>query len=137
MPSIKIGAYEASIMLLLMIILAALGVAVTVAWFLFATRSRPLVVEEPLSITEYPSIIHTRPGENKTLDITLMNSAYISYEVTLFFALNESAYQESYITFSNLTYTIKPGSNNLTAWLFVQKNAPPAFLELTVDFYRQ
>lgn len=118
-----------------MIIIA--GSVVTVAWYLFAIESTTLIVEEPLSITEYPSTIHTHPGENKTLDITIMNSANTNYVVTLFFTLNESAYQGSYITFSNLTYNIIPGSNNIAAWLFVRSGAPPTFLELTVDFYRQ
>jgi len=135
MPSIKVGAYQVSIMLLIMIIMA--GSVVTIAWYLFATKSISLIVEEPLSITDYPSSIHVHPGENKTLDITIMNSASINYAVTLFFMLNESAYQESYITFSNFTYNIIPGSNNVAAWLFVQSGAPPTFLELSVDFYRQ
>ena len=89
MPSIKVGAYEASIMLIIIMILVASGVTVTIGWFLFATRSKPLVVEEPLSITEYPSTIHIHPGENKTLDIAILNSAYIDYVVTLF-TFNES-----------------------------------------------
>ena len=135
MPSVRVGAYEVSILLFIIILIAAS--AVTVAWYLFATRINPLMVEEPLSITNYPSTIHTHPGENKTLDITIMNSANVNYAVTMFFTLNESAYQESYITFSNYTYDVIPGSNNVTAWLFVQSGAPPAFLELTVDFYRQ
>ena len=131
----RIGVYQVSIMLFILIVIAAS--VVTAAWYLVATRTTPLTVEEPLTITEYPGTIHTHPGENKTLDIAIMNSASVNYEVTLFFALNESSYQESYIAFSNLTYNIIPGSNNITAWLFVQRGAPPAFLQLTVDFYRQ
>jgi len=136
MPSIQVGVYQVSV-LLIMIVIAAGSVVVTAAWYLFATSSVPLVVEEPLSISDYSDTIHVHPGENKTLDIVILNSASIDYAVTLVFALNDSAYQESYVAFSNLSYNIVPGSNNLVAWLFVQSNANPAFLGLAIGFYRQ
>lgn len=128
--------YQVSI-LLIMIVVAASSIVVTAAWYLFATSSVPLIVEEPLSISDYSDTLHVRPGENKTLDIIILNSAGINYEVTLGFALNNSAYQESFVTFSNLSYDIVPGSNNITAWMFIQSGANPAFLGLTISFYRQ
>lgn len=136
LPSVQVGVYQVSI-LLIMIVIAASSIVVTAAWYLFATSSVPLIVEEPLSISDYPDTFHVHPGENKTLDVVILNSASINYEVTLVFALNDSAYQESYVSFSNLSYDIIPGSNNITAWLFIQSGANPAFLGLTISFYRQ
>lgn len=136
MPSIQVGVYQVSI-LLIIILVAAGSVVATAAWYLFATSSVPLVVEEPLSISDYSDAIHVHPGENRTLDIVVLNSASINYAVTLVFSLNNSVYQESYVTFSNLSYNIVPGSNNIVAWLFVQSSAQPAFLDLSISFYRQ
>ena len=136
MPNIQVGVYQVSV-LLIMIVIAAGSIVVTAAWYLFARSSVPLVVEEPLSISSYPDTIHVHPGENKTLDVVILNSASINYAVALVFSLNDSVYQESYVTFSNLSYNIVPGSNNIVAWLFVQSGAQPAFLGLDINFYRQ
>jgi hypothetical protein len=136
MPSIQVGVYQISVLLILMIIIAA-GVVATAAWYLFATNSVPLIVEEPLSITNYPNSTHLHPGENQTLDVTILNSASVDYLVTLAFALNDSAYQESYVTFSTLSYTILPGENTVTAWLFVDRSAHPAALNVSIGFYRE
>ena len=76
------------------------------------------------------------PGENRTLAISILNSATVNYEVALVLSLNETTYQESYVTFSNSTYSVVPGPNNVTAWMFVQSGAHPAWLELIIDFYR-
>ncbi|UCH31830.1 MAG: hypothetical protein JSV05_10195 [Candidatus Bathyarchaeota archaeon] len=95
-----------------------------------------MVVEEPLSISDYPSAIHVHPGENQTLVVSILNSAPVNYVVALIFSLNETTYQESYVTFSNSTYILVPGLNNVTAWMFVQSGAHPAWLELIIDFYR-
>jgi len=118
-------------------VIAAGSVVTAATWYLFATRRVPLIVEEPLLVSDYSDAIHVHPGENKTLDIIILNSANINYAVTLVFALNDSAYHESYVTFSNFSYNIVPGSNNVSAWLFVQKSANPTFLGLSIDFYRQ
>ena len=45
-------------------------------------------------------------------------------------------YQESYVTFSNETYTVVPELSNATAWMTVAPNAPPAQLELTITLSR-
>ena len=136
MPSLQVGVYQISVILILMIIIAA-GSVVTAAWYLFASSSVPLIVEEPLSISDYSNVIHVHPGENKTLDVTILNSATIDYTVTLVFALNDSAYQEAYVTFSNLSYNIVSGSNAIVAWLFVERGAHPASLNVSISFYRE
>jgi hypothetical protein len=95
------------------------------------------VVEEPLSITSFPSAISTHPGENITLEIVIENSANIYYSVILGFSVNDTVYQQTYMEFSNTTYTVGPGSNNITAWCAVAKKAPPVQLSLTIEFHRE
>ncbi|UCD96681.1 MAG: hypothetical protein JSV35_01110 [Candidatus Bathyarchaeota archaeon] len=136
MTSIQVGVYQISVLLILLIIIAA-GTLATTAWYLFATNSVPLYVEEPLSITNYPNSIHVHPGENATLDVTILNSASVDFLVTLAFALNDSVYQETYVTFSNSSYTILPGENVISTWLFVNRSAHPALLNVSIGFYRE
>jgi len=104
---------------------------------MWATRTTTFLVEEPLTITSFPSAISTHPGENATLDITIENSANVEYLVTLNFVVNDTAYQQTYMSFSNITYTIVPGSNNVTAWWTTEKKTPPAQLSLTIEFHRE
>lgn len=123
--------------ILLLIIIAVSGPIAIAATYLWASRTMSLSVGEPLSITDCPTAIHVHPGENRTLSITIVNSATVNYSVALFFALNDTAYDESYVTFSNYTYNISPSTNNIEAWIFVDKKAPLAWLELQIDFHRE
>jgi len=104
---------------------------------MWATRTTNITIEEPLTITNYPTTVQTHPGENQTIDITIENTGTVTYTVTLTFTLNDATYQTNYVTFSNNTYTINPGTNQITAWMQTQKKAPPANLQLTTQFYRQ
>lgn len=131
---ITIGAYQIS--LLLLIVCVACPIVLSATYYLWATKTIPLSVEEPLSIVESPSTLHTHPGENQTLGVTIVNAAMVNYSVTLVFSLNNTAYQDSYVTFSNYTYTITPNTNQVTAWMVIDNRANSVFLELTVEFYR-
>lgn len=135
MHSVTIGRYQVSIVLLLIVTLTI--PIVFAATYLWATKTVSLSIDEPLSVIDSPMTIHVHPGENKTLDITISNSAHINYAVRLAFTLNDTAYQESYVTFSNYTFNITPNTNHIRAWIFVDKKAPPARLELQIDFYRE
>jgi hypothetical protein len=120
------------------LLLATCIIVPTVALtYLWASRTLPYVVDEPLSITDYPSIIRTHPGENSTLNILIENSADVDYSVTLSFAVNNTIYQQTYMQFSNLTYTITPGSNSIAAWCVTDKKAPSVQLSLTIGFHRE
>jgi hypothetical protein len=137
MHYVTVRSYQISFILLLLlaaIILGPIAIALTYMW---ATRTTTYVVEEPLSITNFPSALSTHPGENKTLNITIENNANIDYSVILNFILNDTVYQQTYVNFSNTTYTINPGSNNITAWCKTAKKAPPVQLSLTVEFHRE
>ena len=135
MRNVTIGRYQVSILLLLIITVAS--PIVFAAAYLWIERTIPFSVDEPLSITDFPTSFHVHSGENKTLDITILNSADVNYSVTLVLALNDTAYQESYVILSNYTYNITPSTNHIRAWIFVDKKAPPAWLELQIDFHRE
>jgi hypothetical protein len=123
------------VLLLAACILGPIAIAITYMW---ATRTLTYIAEEPLSITSFPSTLSTHPGENSTLNVTINNNAYINYSVTLNFILNDTAYQQTYVSFSNTTYTIHPGSNSITAWCKTAKKAPPVqALSLTAEFQRE
>ena len=126
-------------MSVLLVLVAAVVSSVVFAgtYYLWATRTTLLQVDEPLSITDCPTSIHVHPGENKTLDITIVNSATVNYSVTLVFALNDTAYEDSYVQFSNYTYNITPSTNNIGAWMVVESKAPPAWLEIIINFSRE
>ncbi len=95
--------------------------------------SIPLEVKEPLEILDYPSGFSLYPGENETFEITVQNSASVTYFVEFDFRLNDTAYQARYVIFSNYNYSIVPGTQKLTAWLTIVPTAPPANLILTID----
>lgn len=137
MPSVTIRSYQVSIVFLLLLAACILGPITLALTYMWATRNITLVIEEPLSVTNFPNVLSTHPGENKTLAITIENSASIDYSVTLDFIVNDTAYQQAYMTFSNTTYTIVPGTNNITAWCEIAKKAPPTQLSLTVQFSRE
>jgi hypothetical protein len=132
----NIGNYQVSIVLLLMIAVSS-TVAFGATYYLWTRKTIIISVEEPLTITVIPSSVHFHPGENQTLAITVQNSATANYSMSLTFALNDTDYQRSYVQFSNYTYNIVPGVNDILAWVFVAREAPAGWHELAVDFYRQ
>ena len=135
MRYVTIGTYQVSIILLVAILIAA-STAAGGAYYMWASQTMTLSVEEPLSITDFPSSLNVHPGENRTLTITVLNSATVNYSVALVFTLNNTLFQESYTTFSNYTYNVTSGANQLQAWIAVSQRAHAATLSLTVDFLR-
>jgi len=133
---VTIRRYEVSVALLLVTLLAV-SVAMVTAAYIWASKTIPFSVEEPLAVTDYPMTLSSHPGENMTLDITIANSANIDYAVILVFGLNDTVFQQSYVEFSNSTYNIVPGSNQIQGWLKVDKKASPISLELTIGFQRE
>jgi hypothetical protein len=104
--------------------------------YIFVTVKLPVNVEEPLSVVDYPNSLELFPNMTQSFNITINNAAPVNYLVALNFSLNDTVYQESYVTFSNETYTVIPELSNATAWLSVAPDAPPAQLELTVTLSR-
>ena len=134
MRYVTIGRYQVSAILIATVIVTS--TALGGAYYLWASKMITILVEEPLSITNFPTSLNVHPVENRTLDITIVNSATVNYSVTLAFTLNDTLFQESYVTFSNYTYNVTPSTNQIKAWIFVDKKAHAATLSLTVDFFR-
>lgn len=133
---VNIGRYQISIILFIAVF-ASLSVVVATTYYLWATQVIQLTVDEPLTILECPSELNIHPGENKTLEIKIQNSASVNYSIKLVFTLNNATYQDSFVEFSDYTYTLSPGVNIVKAWMAVSKKASPARLELKIDFYRE
>ena len=102
----------------------------------FAAAFEPITisleVKEPLEILDYPSGFSLYPGENVTFEITVENHASITYFIEFDFVLNDTEYQQRYVTFSSYNYSIAPGVQKLPAWLFIELEAPPSNLTITV-----
>ena len=130
-----IGRYEYSVFLLLLIVIAC-PLAFAATYYLWTSKTASFIVEEPLSVIEFPNDIRFTPGENSTITIVIANSANINYEVYLSITLIDTEYQQSYVQVSNYTYTVTPGNNTISAWIAVTQNAPPSNHQLNVDFLR-
>ena len=104
--------------------------------YAFQSATLPLEVKEPLEILNYPSALSVFPGQIIDFNVTIKNSATVTYNISLDFAINDTAYQAKYITFSNSVYTIAPGETNIAAWLKSSSSAPAAQLTLTVNTNR-
>lgn len=131
---ILIGPYQVSVALIALLGVALVAAALTYMW---ATKTIPVSVEEPLSITDSPGSIRVHPGENVTIPITIVNAAYVNYSVFLTFTLNDTTFEQQYVIFSNLTYNIVPNTNQIEAWMTVGKGAPPSWVDLVIAFYRE
>jgi len=132
---VTLGSYQISAVLLLILLVTPFTLGAT--YYLWSVRNVSFSVDEPLTILDFPLPFQVHQGENKTLEIAIVNSANVNYSVVLMFSLNDTMYQQSYVTFSNRTYTIVPNTNLLQAWMVIEKKAPPTYLELTVNFYRE
>jgi hypothetical protein len=95
-------------------------------------NSIPIEVKDPIEIINYPSGFSLFPGETLEFNVTLQNIGPMNYSCILEFILNDTAYQNRYIEFSNEIYTVVPGKQKLSAWLTVSPTAAPASLLLTI-----
>jgi hypothetical protein len=135
MRYVTVGRYQFSAVLLLIAIIAC-PLAFAASYYIWNSKTVPFTVDEPLSVTEFPTEIHFHPGQNATINITISNSADINYFVSLVITLSDTSYQQSYVQVSNQTYTIVPGDNAISAWIAVSQDAPNSQQQLTVDFLR-
>lgn len=133
--TIQIGKHIIPLWLIGTLLLSGIGVGV-LANYIWTTIIIPLEVKEPLEILSYPSKLSLYPGDTEDFNVTLMNHHSQNYTVILDFSLDNATYQDSYVTFSNETYTVITGEQNLTAWLKVESHAPPINASLTIDFHR-
>ena len=132
---VTIGRYEYSVFFFLIIALVC-PLAFAATYYLWTSETASFIVEEPLSVIEFPTEIRFTPGQNATLNIVIANSGSIDYQVQLIITLSDATYQQSYVQVSNYTYTVTPGNNTISAWIAVTQNAPPSNHQLNVDFLR-
>jgi len=95
--------------------------------------SIPLEVKEPLEIIEYPKGFSLYVGETVNFDFTVENHASTVIFQEFDFTLNDTNYQNKYVTFSNHNYSIQPGINKLQAWLTIASNAPKENFIITIN----
>lgn len=93
-------------------------------------------IKEPLEILLQDHSFSLFPGETLEFNVTVENHASVSYNAILHFTLNETEYQEKYVTFSRYTFVLEPGRNILNASLSVSSSAPADELELTITVSR-
>ena len=98
--------------------------------------SIPLTVEEPLEILKYNGSLNVFPGETLNFQVEVENHASISYNASLLFCLNDTEYQQKFVTFSDYVYAVNPGRCILDSWLWVSNAAPAANLEMAITIIR-
>ena len=98
--------------------------------------SIPLPVEEPLEILKYNGSLNVFPGETLNFQVEVENHASISYNASLLFCLNDTEYQQKFVTFSDYVYAVNPGRCILDSWLWVSNAAPAANLEMAITIIR-
>lgn len=132
--SIKIGKHAIPVWLIAVILI--FGIGVTVGYYVWTTLTIPFEVKEPLEVLNYPSHLSLYAGDASEFNITLMNRASANYSVALIFQLSNATYQANYVRFSNETYFVVPGVQNVTATLTVAPDAPPVSSSLTISLAR-
>jgi len=120
----------------LFVLIMLVGACIAATAYAYLTFVIPFEVKEPLEVLDYPSQLSLFPGETVEFNVTVQNHASESYYVKLDFMLENTSYQADYVVFSNLTYSIDPGTNVLPAWLFVKHNAPITSTNLIVSVKR-
>jgi hypothetical protein len=120
-------------LILVSILLAGVGV---VGGYSLQLDGIDLEVKEPLEIVGHDAGLSLFPGETVRFQVAVMNHAPVSYNACLSFRLNDTDYQEEFVSFSTYVYTIEPGTQNLDAWLSISATAPATALELTVNITR-
>ncbi len=130
--SIKIREHIIPLWLVAVLAISVIGVGV-LANYVWNRLTIPFEVKEPIEILYYPSKLSLFSGITEEFNITVKNHASANYYLDLDFHLSNTTYQDNYVTFSDETYTVVPGQQNLTAWLIVESNAPPVSTSLTID----
>jgi hypothetical protein len=107
------------------------------ALYMTLTFIIPFEVKEPIEVMYYPPQLSLYPGDTIYFNVTVQNHASQNYTVFLDFSLDNATYENSYVSFSNATYFVRPGVQNLTAWVIVSAEAPPTNAILTVNLFRE
>jgi hypothetical protein len=131
---ISIGKHVIPLWLVAVILIS--GIGGTLGYYVWRTLTIQVEVKEPIEILQYPSSLSLYPGETKEFNVTVMNSASVNYTVLLIYILDNSSYQEEFVTFKDDTFNVMSGQQNLTTWLAVAPEAPAVNSTLTVELRR-
>lgn len=130
----KVVSTRVKFFILLAILLASTGIVGSYA--AFNAQTVPLEIKEPLEVLAYDSSLSLYPGETLPFTLQVNNYASVSYNATIVFALNDTVYQQNYVSISNQIYEVAPGVNTLDAWLTVSDRAPAAKVDLSISITR-
>lgn len=131
---LKVGRHVVSLWLVAVIVISLFGSVL--GYMVYTTISVPLEVNEPIEIVGYPSQFSLYSGETINFNVTVNNHASLNYSVILNSQLSNSTYQTSYVAFSDLTYAVVPGIQDLAAWLRVASDAPATSVTVTIEAVR-
>ncbi len=134
MRGISIGKHFVPLWSIAVILISGIGGAL--GYYVWRTLTLQVEVKEPIEILSYPSQLSLYPGENLGFNVSVDNHASVNYSVSLNFHLSNATYQTNYVAFSNEVYVVIRGVQNLTAWLWVNSDAPAIVTSLTIDFHR-
>ena len=129
----KIGRYFVPLWLVVIILVSTI---VSVSAYIFYTLNMNVEIQEPLDVIYYDHDLSLYPGQTEPFNIEIYNEASANYTVTLEFHLSNATYQSTYATFSNETYIVVPGDQNLPAWIKITADAPAANVTLSIDLSR-
>lgn len=133
---VKVGKYTIRLWLVAILIIGILG-STGLAYHLITNLTIPTEIEEPILVLNYPSQMNLYPGDTKEFSVTVKNEATNDYSVVLDLKLDNTIYQNNYVSFSNKVYTVTPGEQDLNAWMKVDSDAPPANVSLMVEVIRE
>ena len=131
----KVISTRVKVVLVLLTVLLA-STSVVGSYAALQAQTVPLEIKEPLEVLAYDSSLSLYPGETLPFTIKVENSASVSYNASLIFTLNDTIYQQDYVSFSNSIYTVIPGINTLDAWLTVSERAPATEVDLSIGITR-
>jgi hypothetical protein len=127
---------KARVKFLILLILLLASTFVVGSYAALQTQSMHLEIKEPLEILAYNSSLSLYPGEIQQFILKVENHASVCYNASIVFALNDTRYQQDYMSFSNEIYEVAPGVNTLYAWLSVSERAPAAEVDLSIGITR-
>jgi hypothetical protein len=132
---ISIGRHLIPLWLIVVLLFSGIGLGL-LGDYVWKTLTIPVQVKEPIEILGYPPKLSLYAGETKFFTVNLTNHGSVDYSIALNFHMSNATYQNNYVTFSNETYEIVPGQQNITAWFDVESYAPSTNDSLTIDFER-
>ncbi len=136
LKGIALGKHVISVSLIVVVLVSGITGGALGLYMLYKIFTISVEVKEPIEVLHYPSSLSLYPGETEEFNITVQNHASVNYSALLVFQLDNITYQDEYVAFSNETYLVTPGQQNLNASFTTSLDAPPTNASLYVNLYR-